>query len=392
MNEFEAIGVQLRQAREARELTLQQVEKKTHIRVKYLQAIEYGDFNAVDMPLQLRGFLRNYALEVGLDPDQIQAQFEQAVQGQQKGRRRKKSNEQPQLAISEGTSSVAKTYSTTYDTDRQFVSLPRSNTVKLLVTMLIIFGLIGAIVGGIVIAVNDLTSDNENPSDDSIITVDTNVTTTPLPTSTIVSTQIPTPNSTPIINPGDGLQMTVSAEQRLWVRVVIDGQTENPRYEGILRPDEGFTVSAIESITIRTSNAAGLQIVINNQEYSLGNTRVEVERTFSIGGISTPTPLPGATATVSFTPTLTDTPLASITATRTNTPTQALDNETSPTSATLLFTDIPNVSSPTSIPIFDAATNTVTASPTSEQPTIVPTFTPSPFLPPRETRTPIVDK
>lgn len=397
LNEFEAIGAQFRQAREERELTLQQVEKKTRIRIKYLQAIEYGDFYAVDMPLQLRGFLRNYAIAVGLDPDLMQAHFNEAVEGQQKGRRRKKSSEAPQVNSNEVSSNTFTPASPIYPTEKSYASssqvLPskRSNVVKGIVTLLVVFGLTGAVVAGIVIAVNDLTADEENPSDNQILTVNTE-NETPNPTSTIAPTIPPTANNTPVISPGEGLHMAITADQRLWVRVVVDGQTDVPAFEGILRPQEGFNFNATNNITVRTSNAAGLQIIINNQPYSLGDSRVEVERTFSVEGISTPTPLPGASPTMSYTPTLTDTPVASITATRTNTPTQALENETSPTSATLLFTDIPGISSPTLIPTFDSSTNTYTPPPTVVQPSALPTFTPSPFLPPRETRTPIANK
>lgn len=392
LNEFEAIGIQFRQAREARELTLQQVEKKTRIRVKYLQAIEYGDFNAIDMPLQLRGFLRNYALLVGLDPDVIQTRFDEAVQGQKKKRKRKRrSDESPQATPNVSAATVAPS-ERSYAFSAQSVPSPRSNVVKIVVTMVVVFGLVGAIVGGIMIAVNDLTGDEENPSEDTILTVNTEDNIAPTSTSTAMPTVVPAPNNTPVINLGDGLYMVLTADQRLWLRVVIDGRIEAPLFEGILRPEDGFTINATSSITIHTSNAAGLQIVINNQPYSLGNSRVEIEQTFSVEGISTPTPLPGATPTVSYTPSVTHTPLASITATRTNTPTQVLENGASPTSATLLFTDLPEDFSPTPIPTLDSSTNTYTPSPTVAQPTALPTFTPSPFLPPRETRTPIGDK
>lgn len=61
------IGQQLRQTRQARELSLEQVSKATRIRPHYLQALEAGDFEALPSPLQARGFLRLYAEYLGLD-------------------------------------------------------------------------------------------------------------------------------------------------------------------------------------------------------------------------------------------------------------------------------------------------------------------------------------
>ncbi len=55
------IGNQLRTAREARGLTLQDVEKAIHIRVHYLQALEDDDFSRLPSKTQARGFLRLYA-------------------------------------------------------------------------------------------------------------------------------------------------------------------------------------------------------------------------------------------------------------------------------------------------------------------------------------------
>ena len=63
----EAIGQQLRQARETRQLSLEQVAQATHIRARYIQALEDGDFAALPSDVQARGFLRAYASYLGLD-------------------------------------------------------------------------------------------------------------------------------------------------------------------------------------------------------------------------------------------------------------------------------------------------------------------------------------
>ena len=55
------IGQQLRTAREARGLSLLDVEKTIHIRVHYLQALEDDDFSRMPSKTQARGFLRLYA-------------------------------------------------------------------------------------------------------------------------------------------------------------------------------------------------------------------------------------------------------------------------------------------------------------------------------------------
>jgi len=63
---IESIGQQLRQAREARKLSLEQVTQATHIRLHYLQALEAGDLTSLPSEVQARGFIRAYAGFLGL--------------------------------------------------------------------------------------------------------------------------------------------------------------------------------------------------------------------------------------------------------------------------------------------------------------------------------------
>jgi cytoskeletal protein RodZ len=64
----ESIGAKLKQARESRRLTLQQVSEITKVRPHYLQALENDDLSAISSVAQARGFLRIYAEFLGLTP------------------------------------------------------------------------------------------------------------------------------------------------------------------------------------------------------------------------------------------------------------------------------------------------------------------------------------
>ena len=66
-----SIGQKFRQERLARELTLEDVAKGTHIRLHYLQAIEEGRFERLPSAVQARGFVRVYAGFLNLDPDPL---------------------------------------------------------------------------------------------------------------------------------------------------------------------------------------------------------------------------------------------------------------------------------------------------------------------------------
>lgn len=68
---MDEIGQTLRQAREEKGLSLEDVQAKTKINARFLNALETGDYDVLPTPVQARGFLRNYARALGLDPQPI---------------------------------------------------------------------------------------------------------------------------------------------------------------------------------------------------------------------------------------------------------------------------------------------------------------------------------
>jgi cytoskeleton protein RodZ len=62
------VGQILRQTRESKELSLEQVAEETNIRIHFLQAIEEDRMGAISSQTQMRGFTRLYASYLGLNP------------------------------------------------------------------------------------------------------------------------------------------------------------------------------------------------------------------------------------------------------------------------------------------------------------------------------------
>ncbi|MGZ8564233.1 MAG: helix-turn-helix domain-containing protein, partial [Candidatus Limnocylindria bacterium] len=65
------LGEVLRTAREAKFIDLARVERDTKIRVHYLAALERGDYRELPAAVYTKGFLRNYGLYLGLDPEYL---------------------------------------------------------------------------------------------------------------------------------------------------------------------------------------------------------------------------------------------------------------------------------------------------------------------------------
>jgi cytoskeletal protein RodZ len=75
------VSEQLRQAREAKHLTEQQVVDITKIRTDHLRALEEGNFDVFSAPVYIRGFVRSYATLLKLDVPQIMAALEVELSG-----------------------------------------------------------------------------------------------------------------------------------------------------------------------------------------------------------------------------------------------------------------------------------------------------------------------
>ncbi len=62
-------------AREAKGVDLYRAERDTKIRARYLGALEQGDYKELPGAVYAKGFLRNYALYLGLEPEEVLEQW-----------------------------------------------------------------------------------------------------------------------------------------------------------------------------------------------------------------------------------------------------------------------------------------------------------------------------
>lgn len=70
-SDAEGFGTWLRQQREVREISLREIAEATKISLRYLEAMEEDRFDLLPAAVFAKGFLRQYARYVGLDPDEV---------------------------------------------------------------------------------------------------------------------------------------------------------------------------------------------------------------------------------------------------------------------------------------------------------------------------------
>jgi hypothetical protein len=75
----QGIGPTLREARNRRKVDLSEVEAATKIRIRYLQAIENEEWDALPGGAYTRGFIRTYASHLGLDGDRLADDYRRAT-------------------------------------------------------------------------------------------------------------------------------------------------------------------------------------------------------------------------------------------------------------------------------------------------------------------------
>ena len=70
------LGTLLREAREARGVTLADAQESTRINSRYLEALEDGRYDVLPSEVHIRGYLRNYARYLRLDPKPLLDRYE----------------------------------------------------------------------------------------------------------------------------------------------------------------------------------------------------------------------------------------------------------------------------------------------------------------------------
>ena len=304
---FAEIGVQLRERRELISLTLDEVERHTHLRVVFLKALEDGAMDRLPSPVQTRGMLANYAAFLDLDTDKILLRFADVLQA----RRHEKYAETPREKIQ--TEVV-----TSMPLLRTFIAgdLVFGVVMIAILAALAIWGF-----GRLVSSANEPEVEATAPS---IVEVLGDV---PLPTASLQSTFVAV-NDDPLATSPAGLDGVLSPEaptegvianvtvslfslERTFVKISVDGEVA---FEGRMAPRETKVFNAENQVVVLTGNASSLRVTYNGQDLGLmGAVGEVVSRVYLISGVVTPT------ATIPPTPT--ETPLVTPTSTPTSTPT-----------------------------------------------------------------------
>lgn len=323
MTNFVALGQRLRDAREAKELSPDDVERATRIRARFIEQMERGDYSGMT-PVQAQGFLRNYARFLGIDLDLLASELTGAESKGALGRARR----EPQPALppaAPARSLTPRPAARAEETARRRRGWLTSTAIVLVSGAIVVLVVLGATAllnsfsestGEEGAAAVDLTpglDDDAGPGQESdgdaggeaLAAGDTEAT----PTESSAGPITPELAYTPPGDTSTNVVVSISVTQRTWLRVTVDGEVTR---QGLARPGEVWQFEGKESVGLRASNAAALALSVNNQRQgALGSRGQLFDQTFTREGLAGP-PAPEPTSTGAAPDTLSSNPAPAI--------------------------------------------------------------------------------
>jgi cytoskeletal protein RodZ len=292
------IGRELRQRRELLSLHFDEVERNTHVKAYYLDALERGALDDLPSTVQTRGMLSNYATFLDLDVDVLLLRFADALQARHRERNPQKPARKPGQPILANIPPV-----------RSFIAGDMIFGIGMAIL------LVGFAIWGVnrvmtiqsqrevqptAISISDVLLSSPDPS--SFTATATFLPLESVPGEATVTVEIPTQNVNAEV------QLNLVAVERTYLRVVVDGEVA---FDGRVVPGNAYPFEAENQIEVLVGSGAAIRMVYNGRDLGLMGTFGQVVNNIYLGTeIITPTGMPTTTPTITLTPTRTTEPTA----------------------------------------------------------------------------------
>lgn len=307
MNE---LGHILREARETKGYTLEDVQEEIRINAKYLKSLESGDYQALPTPVHVRGFLRNYARFLGLDPQPLLDRYESYL-----SRPPSKATAVSENGSSTPLPTISRDAPVFYDPVNVEVDVGQRRDPESALRLVIILALIIvlALIANRFVPLFLGNGDGSAAITDGINDALLNITNRAEGTATAAATEAdnltPAPEQQPIVVPGeiitstsrnnfdatltplptrpslpatmDEIRLRLDISERTWMEVTIDGDIV---FSGWAKNgDPPYEWTATEEAKVNTGNGVGVFVTINDIAWgrmgNRGENKEEVWRT-----------------------------------------------------------------------------------------------------------------
>jgi cytoskeleton protein RodZ len=275
--QLKEIGGYLRQLREERPLSVEDIAAITRIRVPMLEALESGNLDRLPELIYVKGFIRRYGEALGIDgkslSDRLSPSAQQLVQ--EAATPKKTAPKVPPALVEKNATKPSRALPKTATVAQASPAIPKAETAakpakKSVFGLSLWLGLLAGVscgLGGL-----GYLFLSRPPANNQAIEPAPEI-----PPSPVV---LPAPVASPAPVRATPLSVTVSIDNPAWLRVRADGKTLQ---EGILKPGTKQTWTANKTLNIRTGNAGGVQFSLNDRPLEvMGPLGQIADRTFTV--------------------------------------------------------------------------------------------------------------
>jgi cytoskeletal protein RodZ len=233
------LGQQLKQAREEKNISLQEIAESTHISIRFLQAIENDAYDVLPGGVFNRAFVRKFASKVGFDEEQAVNLYQEQWQEQGGG--------EPERGSQLGVEDFESRQTTGNGLLLSFVAL--------------------VVIGSLAYAAYQYFTPAAPDSGGSAAAgVSVSPSVTPTPEATATPSSSPSPGGSPTPSPtpqalAGAMRVLLSAPlEDVWVSVKADDKDAEPM---LLRAGQSREFEVSEKIVLSTGRAQSLKVAFN---------------------------------------------------------------------------------------------------------------------------------
>lgn len=279
------IGDKLRKAREAKNLSIQDMEKETSIRALYIEAIENGNYKILPGEAYLKGFIKSYANTLGLDGPMLVEEYKteqgQSLPEDEAADDVTEEADKPAKSTAAPAAPKIKPVKSGGLAKQRNYGVVGSNRNSRGFSYKIMAGIIGFI---ICIGVYTFLSADEAPQPIAKPAVKTTADNKPAVSQSQAAVQTPpaapvkTPAAVPAANNND-IDIDIKLTGRCWLQVEVDNRVV---YEGTAQSGEKFSWKGNENVKITAGNAGAIEFVQNGKELGkLGSAGEVITKEFT---------------------------------------------------------------------------------------------------------------
>ncbi len=258
---------ELKEIRESKNITVEQIANKTKINIKILQSFEEGDFTALT-PMYVRLFLRAYTREIGENSDEYLAKYQEFItkgtDNNSKNNRKKDTTKNTQHIINPETMG-----------DRQKIILLSLSVIIIIFLVIILKQIFNDTeksqtksipVSSQQFADEEINNNNntESASNDNQADISEAPDNQQINNETEVITE-----QEENIQESQNLTLVMETRDSCWIKIIIDRADTS---EGIFLPERTQEWIALENFDLRVGKPSAVSLFLNGKKLDYGTT------------------------------------------------------------------------------------------------------------------------